>query len=256
LANTIPNCVSYDPCFGYELAVIVHDGLQRMYVNQERVFYYLTVMNENYEHPEMPKGVEEGIKRGMYLLEEDEKATVQLLGSGVILREVIKAAKILREEYQIHSNVYSVTSFNELARDGMACEEYNRLHPLAEDVKEAWVSKQLRGTEGIVVSATDHMRAYSEQIRAYLPDGRPFVALGTDGYGRSDTRANLRSYFGVDAAHIVVATLKKLADEGEVDARLVKDAISTFELDTDRPVAWAPQETPSVHAVADYKEEN
>ncbi len=127
----------------------------------------------------------------------------------------------------------------------MACEEYNRLHPMSENVKEAWVTEQLRGTEGIVVSATDHMRAYSEQIRAYLPDNRPFVALGTDGYGRSDSRAKLRSYFGVDA----------LADEGEVDARLVKDAISTFELDTDRPVAWAPQATPSVHAVADYKEE-
>jgi pyruvate dehydrogenase E1 component len=177
------------------------------------------------------------------------------MGSGVILREVIKAAQILRDEYQIHSNVFSVTSFNELARDGMACEEYNRLHPMSENVKEAWVTEQLRGTEGIVVSATDHMRAYSEQIRAYLPDNRPFVALGTDGYGRSDSRAKLRSYFGVDAAHIVVATLKKLADEGEVDARLVKDAISTFELDTDRPVAWAPQATPSVHAVADYKEE-
>jgi hypothetical protein len=127
LANTIPNCVSYDPCFGYELAVIVHDGLQRMYVNQERVFYYLTVMNENYEHPAMPEGAEEGIKRGMYLFEKDEKATVQLLGSGVILREVIKAAKILRDEYQIHSNVWSVTSFNELSRDGMACEEYYRI---------------------------------------------------------------------------------------------------------------------------------
>lgn len=136
----------------------------------------------------------------------------------------------------------------------MACEEYNRLHPLAEEVKESWVSKQLRGTEGIVVSATDHMRAYSEQIRAYLPDGRPFVALGTDGYGRSDTRANLRSFFGVDAAHIVVATLKKLADEGEVDARLVKDAISNFELDTDRPVAWAPQAHPEVQPVAEYNE--
>ena len=256
LANTIPNCISYDPCFGYELAVIVHDGLQRMYVNQERVFYYLTVMNENYEHPEMPQGAEEGIKRGMYLLQEDEKATVQLMGSGVILREVIKAAQILRDEYQIHSNVYSVTSFNELARDGMACEEYNRLHPMAETAKEAWISKQLRSTKGIVVSATDHMRAYSEQIRAYLPDSRPFVALGTDGYGRSDTRANLRSYFGVDAAHIVVATLKKLADEGEVDARLVKDAISSFELDTDRPMAWLPQTHPELHAVADYKEEN
>ena len=254
LASTIPNCVAYDPCFGYELAVIVHDGLKRMYQDQERVFYYLTVMNENYEHPEMPAGVEEGIKRGMYLLEKDEQATVQLLGSGVILREVIKAAKILRDEYQIHSNVWSVTSFNELARDGMACDEYNRLHPLTETAQESWVSKQLRHTDGIVVSATDHMRAYSEQIRAYLPDNRPYVTLGTDGYGRSDTRGNLRSYFGVDAAHIVVATLKKLADEGEVENRLVKDAISSFELDTDRPVAWAPQEHPQVQAVAEYHE--
>lgn len=254
LAGTIPNCVAYDPCFGYELAVIVHDGLERMYVNQERVFYYLTVMNENYEHPAMPEGVEEGIKRGMYLLEQDDKATVQLLGSGVILREVIKAAKILREEYQIYSNVWSVTSYNELARDGIAVEEYNRLHPLAEQAQESWVSQQLRSTDGIVVSATDHMRAYSEQIRAHLPDNRPYVTLGTDGYGRSDTRGNLRSFFGVDAAHIVVATLKKLADEGEVDARLVKDAISSFELDTDRPAAWLPQTHPEVHAVADYKE--
>ncbi len=187
----------------------------------------------------MPQGAEEGIKRGMYLLQKDEKATVQLMGSGVILREVIKAAQILRDEYQIHSNVFSVTSFSELARDGMACEEYNRLHPIKRecerglgDVSNCAVQKV------IVVSATDHMRAYSEQIRAYLPDNRPFVALGTDGYGRSDSRAKLRSYFGVDAAHIVVATLKKLADEGEVDARLVKDAISTFELDTDRPVAF------------------
>ena len=253
LAGTIPNCVAYDPCFGYELAVIVHDGLQRMYVNQERVFYYLTLMNENYDQPALPEGAEEGIKRGMYLFNKDEKATVQLLGSGVILREVIKAGQILRDEYQIHSNVWSVTSFNELARDGMAVEEYNRLHPL-EDGKESWVSQQLRDTDGIVVSATDHMRAYSEQIRAYLPDSRPYVTLGTDGYGRSDTRSNLRSYFGVDAAHIVVATLKKLADEGEVDPRLVKDAISSFELDVDRPVAWLPQAHPSVQEVAAYTE--
>ena len=136
----------------------------------------------------------------------------------------------------------------------MAVEEFNRLHPL-EDGKESWVSQQLRDTNGIVVSATDHVRAYSEQIRAYLPDSRPYVTLGTDGYGRSDTRANLRSYFGVDAAHIVVATLKKLADEGEVDARLVKDAISTFELDVDRPVAWLPQAHPSTQEVAAYTEE-
>ncbi len=256
LASTIPNCVAYDPCYGYELAVIIHDGLQRMYVNQERVFYYLTLMNENYDQPAIPKDAEEGIKRGMYLLEEDDKATVQLLGSGVILREVIKASQILRDEYQIHSNVWSVTSFNELARDGMAVEEFNRNHPLSEEAQESWVSQQLRSTDGIVVAATDHMRMYSEQIRAYLPDGRPYVTLGTDGYGRSDTRANLRSYFGVDAAHIVVATLKKLADEGEVDARLVKDAISTFELDVERPVAWLPQAHPETHSVAEYTEQS
>ncbi len=256
LAATIPNCVAYDPCFGYELAVIIHDGLRRMYVNQERVFYYLTLMNENYDQPAFPQAAEEGIKRGMYLFEENDKATVQLLGSGVILREVIKAAQILRDEYQIQSNVWSVTSYNELARDGMAVEEYNRNHPLAEEAQESWVSKQLRGTDGIVVSATDHIRAYSEQIRAFLPDGRPYVTLGTDGYGRSDTRANLRSYFGVDAAHIVVATLKKLADEGEVDPRLVKDAISTFELDIDRPVAWLPQTHPEVQEVAGYTEQS
>lgn len=240
MAATIPNCVSYDPCFGYELAVIVQDGLKRMYQDQERVYYYLTLMNENYEHPEMPQGVEEGIRRGMYLFEKDDKATVQLLGSGVILREVIKAAHILRDEYGIHANVWSVTSFNELARDGMACEQFNRLHPLSEDVKESWVFQQLRDYEGIVVSATDHIRAYSEQIRAYLPD-RPYVTLGTDGFGRSDTRENLRSYFGVDAAHIVVATLMRLAEEGEVDRRMVKDAISTYEIETDTPHAWQPQ---------------
>ena len=260
LAATIPNCVAYDPCFGYELAVIVHDGLKRMYQDQERVFYYLTVMNENYSHPAMPesldggKSVEEGIRRGIYLLEKDEQATVQLLGSGVILREVIKASKILREEYQIHSNVWSVTSFSELARDGMACEEYNRNHPLSDEPKESWLSQQMRLYHGTVVAATDHMRMYSEQIRPYLPDNRPYATLGTDGYGRSDTREKLRSYFEVDAAHIVVATLKQLADEGEVDNRLVKDAITSFEIDVDRPIAWQPQDHAKIKPVAEYVE--
>lgn len=247
LAATVPNCISYDPCFGYELAIIVQDGLRRMYGDGERVFYYLTVMNENYEQPALPQDrfgdVEEGVCKGMYLLSKDSQATVQLLGSGVILREVQKAAQILKDEYSIHANVWSVTSFNELARDGMACESHNRLHPLAEekDIKVAWVTQQLSGYEGVVLAATDYARAYSEQIRPYLPDSRPYVALGTDGYGRSDTRENLRSYFGVDAAHIVVATLKLLADEGEVDRRMVKDAISSFELETDLPLAWMPQ---------------
>lgn len=260
LANTVPNCMSYDPCFGYELAVIVQDGLRRMYGSKdqgggERIFYYLTVMNENYVQPAMPEGVEEGIRRGMYLLQEDEQATVQLLGSGVILREVQKAAQILKDEYAIHANVWSVTSFNELARDGMKCELQNRLHPICEetDIQVPWVAQQLANHQGIVVAATDYVRAYSEQIRAYLPDSRPYVTLGTDGFGRSDTRENLRAYFGVDAAHIVVATLKLLADEGEVDRRMVKDAISSFELETDVPAPWLPQAAAPINDVTTAK---
>ena len=260
LANTVPNCMSYDPCFGYELAVIVQDGLRRMYGSKdqgggERIFYYLTVMNENYVQPAMPEGVEEGIRRGMYLLQEDEQATVQLLGSGVILREVQKAAQILKDEYAIHANVWSVTSFNELARDGMKCELQNRLHPICEetDIQVPWVAQQLANHQGIVVAATDYVRTYSEQIRAYLPDSRPYVTLGTDGFGRSDTRENLRAYFGVDAAHIVVATLKLLADEGEVDRRMVKDAISSFELETDVPAPWLPQAAAPINDVTTAK---
>lgn len=238
--GTIPNCVTYDPCFGYELAVVMHDGLKRMYGDGERVYYYITLMNENYDQPAMPAGVEEGIKRGMYLLEDNGSTQVQLLGSGVILREVQKAAKILNDEFNIKANVWSVTSFNELTRDGMACDDYNRLHPTAEP-KNPWVTTQLAPHKGIVVAATDYVRNYAEQIRGWLPDSRPYTTLGTDGFGRSDTRANLRSFFNVDAAHIVVATLKKLADEGEVDVRLVQDAISSFGIDADQAPAWQPQ---------------
>lgn len=243
LFGTVPNCVSYDPCFGYELAVIMHDGLQRMYGNGERVYYYITLMNENYEHPAIGddrQAIEEGIKRGMYLLEDNGSTQVQLLGSGVILREVQKAARILAEEFNIKANVWSVTSFNELTRDGMACDDYNRLHP-TDEPKLPWVTKQLAPHKGIVVAATDYMRNFPEQVRGWLPDSRPYTTLGTDGFGRSDTRANLRSFFNVDAAHIVVATLKKLADEGEIDVRLVKDAISSFDIDVDQAPAWQPQ---------------
>ena len=240
LFGTVPNCVTYDPCFGYELAVIMHDGLRRMYGEGERVYYYITVMNENYEQPAMPVGVEEGIKRGMYLLEDNGSSKVQLLGSGVILREVQKAAKILKDEFDISANVWSVTSFNELTRDGMACDDYNRLHPTAEQ-KTPWVTKELAPHDGIVVAATDYMRNYAEQIRGWLPDGRSYTTLGTDGFGRSDTRANLRSFFNVDAEHIVLATLKKLADEGEIDVRLAQEAIDRFEIDADHPPAWQPQ---------------
>ncbi|USZ14708.1 pyruvate dehydrogenase (acetyl-transferring), homodimeric type [Moraxella sp. FZFQ2102] len=240
LFGTVPNCVTYDPCYGYELAVIMHDGLRRMYGEGERVYYYITLMNENYEHAAMPEGVEEGIKRGMYLLEDNGSTQVQLLGSGVILREVQKAARILKDEFGITANVWSVTSFNELTRDGMACDDYNRLHPTAEQ-KTPWVTEQLAQHKGIVVAATDYMRNYSEQIRGWLPDSRPYVTLGTDGFGRSDSRAKLRSFFNVNAEHIVVATLKKLADEGEIDARLVQDAINSFDIDADQAPAWQPQ---------------
>ncbi|WP_019673037.1 pyruvate dehydrogenase (acetyl-transferring), homodimeric type [Psychrobacter lutiphocae] len=244
LFGTVPNCVSYDPCYGYELAVIMHDGLRRMYGEGERVYYYITVMNENYEHPAMPEGAEEGIKRGMYLLEDnsDKQASthVQLLGSGVILREVRRAAKILLEEFNISANVWSVTSFNELTRDGMACDDYNRLHPMEEE-KVPWVTEQLAQHEGVVVAATDYMRNYAEQIRAWLPDSRPYTTLGTDGFGRSDSREQLRNFFHVNAEHIVVATLKRLADEGEVEMRLVKDAIVSLGIDTEQAPAWQPQ---------------
>ncbi|ELA08464.1 pyruvate dehydrogenase subunit E1 [Moraxella macacae 0408225] len=243
LFNTIPNCVTYDPCYGYELAVIIQDGLRRMYGEGERVYYYVTLMNENYVQPALPTNrdyVEEGIKKGMYLLHDNGSKQVQLLGSGVILREVEKAAKILADEFNISANVWSVTSFNELTREAMACDEYNRLHP-TEEQKVAWVTEQLAQHDGIVVASTDYMRQFSEQIRAWLPEGKPYTTLGTDGYGRSDSRANLRSFFKVDAAHIVVATLKQLADVGEVELRLVKDAIVSLGIDADASPAWYPQ---------------
>ena len=238
--GTIPNCVTYDPCFGYELAVVVHDGLRRMYGEGERVYYYITLMNENYEHLAMPEGVEEGIRRGMYLLEDNGSMQVQLLGSGVILREVQKAARILAEKFHITANVWSVTSFNELTKDGMACDDYNRLHPTAEQ-KTPWITSQLSGHTGVIVAATDYIRNYAEQIRGWLPEGSAYTTLGTDGFGRSDTRQNLRSFFNVDANHIVLATLKKLADKGEIGVEVVQQAIELFEIDADSPPAWQPQ---------------
>ncbi|WP_434353853.1 pyruvate dehydrogenase (acetyl-transferring), homodimeric type [Psychrobacter sp. HD31] len=249
--GTVPNCVTYDPCYGYELAVIIQDGLRRMYAEHERVYYYITLMNENYEHPEMPADCEEGIKRGMYLLTDNGSTQVQLLGSGVILREVEKAAEILKDDYNIAANVWSVTSFNELAREGMECEEYNRLHP-AEDEKTPWVTEQLAQHNGIVVAATDYVRSHSEQIRGWLPDNRPYTTLGTDGYGRSDSREKLRSFFNINAAHIVVATLKKLADEGEMDALIVQKAIDKFGINAAQTPAWRPQPQNQSH-VKDVK---
>lgn len=235
MASTIPNCVTYDPTYGYELAVIIQNGLYRMFEKQDNVFYYITVMNENYVQPEMPAGVEEGIIKGMYLLEESSaksKKHVQLLGSGTILREVIEAAKMLEKDYQVSSDIWSVTSFNELRRDGLSVERYNRMHPEAEP-KQAYVSQLLKGRKGPVVAATDYMRLYADQIRPYID--APFLALGTDGYGRSDTRKKLRHFFEVDARFIALGALDMLAKEGAIPKSTLTDAIKRYGIDSEKP---------------------
>jgi pyruvate dehydrogenase E1 component len=234
LASTIPNCIAYDPTFAYELAVIIQNGLHRMYENMENVFYYITVMNENYIHPDMPKGAEEGIIKGMYLLKEDKKKAkshVQLMGSGTILREVIKAADMLKADYGITSDVWSVTSFNELRKEGLSVERYNTMHPQNKE-KESYVTGQLKGRQGPVVAATDYMRIYAEQIRPFVPNR--FVTLGTDGYGRSDTRDQLRHFFEVDAKFIVLAALNALVAEGVLDKLKVVDAMQRYKINPDK----------------------
>ena len=231
--SQIPNCVSYDPCYAYELAVIVQDGLRRMYQEGEQVFYYLTVMNENYAHPEMPKGVEEGIIKGMYKIRDvGSKAQIQLLGSGTILRETIAAADILRDEYKIEADIWSVTSFNELRRDGIHQERWNMLHP-DEPRRLSYVEAQLAKTKGPVLAASDYMRIVADQIRPYVP--RTYSVLGTDGFGRSDRRSELRRFFEVDQNYIVVAALKALADEGVIQAKVVKQAIKKLGIDPEKP---------------------
>jgi pyruvate dehydrogenase E1 component len=233
-ASTIPNCVAYDPTFAYELTVIIQDGLRRMFAEQEDVFYYLSVMNENYAHPAMPKGAEAGIIKGMYLLQAGGKGKVRvnLMGSGTILREVIKAAEILEKDYGVPADVFSATSFSELRREALDIERTNMLHP---DAPQAvpYVRQCLGDRTGPFIAATDNMRIVPDQIRQWVP-GR-FVVLGTDGYGRSDSRAELRRHFEVDAAHIVVASLRSLADEGKLDMATVKGAIKKFNIDPDKP---------------------
>jgi pyruvate dehydrogenase E1 component len=234
LASTIPNCVSYDPTYAYELAVIIQHGLYRMYEKEENIFYYITLMNENYSHPEMPVGVEEGIIKGMYLLQNTKKPSkkhVQLMGSGSILREVICAAKMLEDDFDVTADVWSVTSFNELRRDGLAAERYNRLHP-EDSPKQSYVSQQLAGRKGPVIAATDYMRLYADQIRPYI--SAPFTALGTDGYGRSDTRQQLRHFFEVDAKFIAIATLDVLAQTGVVVKSLVAEAMKRYGIDGEK----------------------
>jgi pyruvate dehydrogenase E1 component len=232
LANTIPNCISYDPTYAYEMAVIVHEGMRRMYEKQEGVFYYITAMNENYTHPAMPEGVEEGIIKGLYQLKSGGKHKVkaQLIGSGTILREVEAAAEMLEKDWNVSANVWSATSVNELVRDGMDVERYNRLHPTAEK-KRSYISQCLDDQEGVVIASTDYMRLYAEQLRPWIK--QRYVVLGTDGFGRSDTRERLRSFFEVDRYHVVVATLSALADEGTIKYDVVAKAIKQYNIDAD-----------------------
>ncbi|WP_426358409.1 pyruvate dehydrogenase (acetyl-transferring), homodimeric type [Pseudocolwellia sp. HL-MZ19] len=239
-ANLIPNCVTYDPTYGYEVAVIVQDGLRRMYGENENVFYYMTLMNENYQHPAMPEGAEgeqvaKDIIKGIYKLERVEakkaKANVQLMGSGTILNEVRKAAQILSTDYNVSSDVYSVTSFNELAREGQEVTRWNMLNPEAKQ-KSAHIASVITKDAGPAIAATDYVKSYSDQVRAFIETD--YRCLGTDGFGRSDSRANLRTHFEVNANYVVVASLFELASRGEVERSVVTEAIKRFNIDTDK----------------------
>jgi pyruvate dehydrogenase E1 component len=233
-ASTIPNCRSYDPTFAYELAVIVQDGLRRMIGQQENIFYYITCMNENYAHPAMPAGVEDGILKGMYLFDVDQqgKIRVQLMGSGTILREVIAAAELLRKDFRIRVDVWSVTSFNELRRDALEVERWNQLHP-EQEPRQSYIEQALAGRPGPYVAATDYMKIGPDQIQRWVPG--TFVSLGTDGFGRSDGRKALREHFEVDKHYIAVTALKALADDGAIDQKTVAQAIEKYGIDPDRP---------------------
>jgi pyruvate dehydrogenase E1 component len=236
LAGTIPNCISYDPTFAHEVAVIMQDGLKRMVEKQENVFYYLTLLNENYPMPGLTAGTEAQIIKGMYLLEEGAATVtprVNLLGSGTILRESIAAKKLLEEEWGVAANIWSCPSFNELGRDGQAAERYNLLHPM-EPAQVPFVTQQLQPHAGPVIASTDYMKAYAEQIRAFIPQGRAYKVLGTDGFGRSDFRSKLREHFEINRHYIVVAALRALADEGTVPVSKVAEAIAKYGIKADK----------------------
>ena len=239
ISATIPNCVSYDPTFGYEVAVIIQDGLRRMYAEQQDVYYYLTVMNENYAQPAMPEGAAPDIIKGMYLFRAGEKKSkaprVQLLGSGTIFREVIAAADLLKSDWGVEADLWSCPSFTELARDCMRVTRESMLNPTAKP-KEAHAESCLKGTTGPVIAATDYMRAFADQIRACV--GRRYVVLGTDGFGRSDTREKLRRFFEVDRYYVTVAALKALADEGTLPASKAADAMKKYGIDPKKPAPW------------------
>lgn len=237
-ASLIPNCVAYDPTFAYELTVIIQDGLRRMYQEQENLFYYITVMNENYPQPAMPEGVEQGIVRGMYRYNSTgrkKQQRVQLLGSGAIMREVIAAAELLEQDFGVSSDVWSVTSFNELRRDGLAVDRWNMLHP-EEPPRVSYVTEQLAVQSGPVVAATDYIRSYADQIRPFVP--ATYRVLGTDGYGRSDRRSQLRKFFEVNRYYVAVAALKALAEDGVLKGEVVSQAIRKYRIDPEKPAPW------------------
>ncbi len=233
-ASTVPNCVSYDPTYAYELAVIFQDGLRRMYAEEEPVFYYLTTLNENYEHPRMPAGAEEGIRRGLHRIRPGSRhrKRATLLASGAILREAEAAAEMLEEDWKVSAEVWSATSFNELRRDGLEVERWNRLHP-GEEKKVSYVRQCLTGRGGVTVAASDYMKVFTDQIRAFVPG--PYRTLGTDGFGRSDTREQLRAFFEVDRRHIVVSALASLAENGEIDPAAPSRAIAAYGIDPNAP---------------------
>ena len=239
LFSVVPSCVAYDPCFGYELAAILRDGVRRMLENREDVFYYVTVTNENYVHPALPEGAEDGILRGLYRLRETAdtggEPRVQLLGAGTLLREALAAGELLERDWGVAADVWSVTSFTELRRDGLDVERRNRLHPAAEPAS-SWVERCLAPTAGPIVAVSDYLRAVPDLIRAWMP--RRYVTLGTDGFGRSDTRAALRRFFEVDRHHIAVAALKALADEDRIDRANVERAMARYGIDPSLPNPW------------------
>jgi pyruvate dehydrogenase E1 component len=232
--TAIPNCVAYDPAYAYELAVIIHDGLRRMYQEQESVFYYITCMNENYAHPAMPAGVEQGILRGMYQVKSGGKGKVRvtLFGSGTILREVLAAAELLEKDYGVPADVFSVTSFSELRRNALDVERWNLLHP-TETARVPYVREALGNSAGPFIAATDYMKTVPDQIRQWVP-GR-YAVLGTDGFGRSDSRAELRRFFEVNRHYVVIAALKALADEDKFDKKILVKAMQSFGIDPDKP---------------------
>jgi pyruvate dehydrogenase E1 component len=236
LSSTIPNCVSYDPTYAHEVAVIIQDGLRRMVGEQQNVFYYLTLLNENYAHPGLKPGDEEGIVRGMYLLRESKakgKRRVQLLGSGSILREVLAGADMLEKDWGVAADVWSVTSFTELRRDGLDAERHNLLHPDGEP-QVPYVTTQLQSRKGPVIASTDYMKLFADQIRPFIPAGRSYRVLGADGFGRSDFRYRLREHFEIDRHFVALAALRSLVDEGAVEQKVLAEAIRKYGIDADK----------------------